>query len=139
MLARAGRPCPYITTRPREKIVTCHLSFVNCKGNNIDVVHNLSCHFEQSEKSRRVPWQSPCARSLGASLCRDDTIDETLVLVDNCYIISKKNPLAINLFHEIALLSQSNSKSCYLNNFFLIIQSIGLLLLVIRGVVFLRQ
>ena len=24
----------------------------------------------------------------GASLCRDDTIDETLVLVDNCYIIS---------------------------------------------------
>jgi hypothetical protein len=45
--------------------------------------------------------------------------------------------LSINLFHEIALLSQSNSKSCYLNNFFLIIQSIGLLLLVIRGVVFL--
>ena len=34
------------------------------------------------------------------------------------------------------LLSQSNSNSCYLNNFFLIIQSIGLLLLVIRGVVF---
>ena len=29
-----------------------------------------------------------CVRSLGASLCRDDTIDEILVLVDNCYIIS---------------------------------------------------
>ena len=27
----------------------------------------------------------------GASLCRDDTIDEILVLVDNCYIISKMN------------------------------------------------
>ena len=29
-----------------------------------------------------------CARSLGASLCRDDTIDEILVLEDNLYIIS---------------------------------------------------
>ena len=57
-------------------------------GNNIDVVQNVSCHFEQSEKSRRVHWQSSCVRSLGASLCRDDTIDEILVLVDNCYIIS---------------------------------------------------
>ena len=27
----------------------------------------------------------------GASFCRDDTIDEILVLVDNCYIISKIN------------------------------------------------
>ena len=26
----------------------------------------------------------------GASFCRDDTIDEILVLVDNCYIIPKK-------------------------------------------------
>ena len=58
------------------------------EGNNIDVVQNVSCHFEQSEKSRRVHWQSSCVRSLGASLCRDDTIDEILVLVDNCYIIS---------------------------------------------------
>ena len=44
-------------------------------------------------------------------------------------------PIA-NLLHRIVLYSQSNSNSCYLNNFFLIIQSIGLLLLVIRGVVF---
>ena len=41
-----------------------------------------------------------------------------------------------NLLHRMVLYSQSNSNSCYLNNFFLIIQSIGLLLLVIRGVVF---
>ena len=33
----------------------------------------------------------PCARSLGASLCRDDTNDEILVLLDNCDIISKNN------------------------------------------------
>ena len=32
-------------------------------GNNIDVVQNVSCHFEQSEKSRRVPWQSSCQRA----------------------------------------------------------------------------
>ena len=32
----------------------------------------------------------PCAGSLGASLCRDDTNAEILVLVDNCYIISIK-------------------------------------------------
>ena len=43
------------------------------EGNNIDVVQNVSCHFEQSEKSRRVLWQSPYTGSLGASLCRDDT------------------------------------------------------------------
>ena len=30
----------------------------------------------------------PCARSLGASFCRDDTIDEILVLVNNIYIIA---------------------------------------------------
>ena len=44
-----------------------------------------------SSKARNLAKRlmlSHCARSLGASLCRDDTIDETLVLVDNCYIIS---------------------------------------------------
>ena len=68
-------------------------------GNNIDVVQNVSCHFEQSEKSRRVHWQSSCVRSLGASLCRDDTIDEILVLVDNCYIIT--NFIDCFAMHEI--------------------------------------
>ena len=45
-------------------------------GNDIAVVQNVSCHSERSEESRRVPWLDPCARSLGASLCRDDTIAE---------------------------------------------------------------
>ena len=43
---------------------------------------------ERSEESHRVLWQSPCTRSLCASLCRDDTITEIVMLVDNCYIIS---------------------------------------------------
>ena len=43
----------------------------------------------------------PCARSLGASFCRDDTIDEILVLVDNCYIIT--NFIDCCAMHEIRL------------------------------------
>ena len=32
-------------------------------GVNIDNVQNIPCHFEQSEKSRRVPWQSSYQRA----------------------------------------------------------------------------
>ena len=35
----------------------------------------------------------------GASFCRDDTIDEILVLVDNCYIIPKKIVFVIVFVH----------------------------------------
>ena len=57
-------------------------------GNNIDVVQNVPCHFEQSEKSRKRLMLSSSEGYLGASLCRHDTNAEILVLVDNCYIIS---------------------------------------------------
>ena len=59
-------------------------------GNNIDVVQNVPCHFEQSEKSRKRLMLSSSEGYLGASLCRHDTNAEILVLVDNCYIISYK-------------------------------------------------
>ena len=61
---------------------------VNYQGNNIDVVQNVPCHFEQSEKSRKRLMLSSSEGYLGASLCRHDTNAEILVLVDNCYIIS---------------------------------------------------
>jgi len=32
-------------------------------GNNIDVVQNVPCHFEQSEKSRKRLMQSSCQRA----------------------------------------------------------------------------